>query len=249
MKARQTVLALAGAAALCLFLGGVAGPQTSPPWQGLAGVWTLDASLSEAPKAEGREGDQHRGPRGGGGSFGGRGGGLGGPGGGMGGGGDLGGYGGGMEGSYGGEMEPGGSGGRGGGRAPGDRPRFLGGAAAFKLDVLDKEIRLIGDDGRVRMLAPDGQPVERSRGFVTVTETATWENGRLVVTSSDPKGLLVTETLGLAEDGSGHLVHTVQVTHQESGTPRTARWVYERSTDGAKADTKALTSGRVGRLG
>ncbi|HPS78844.1 MAG TPA: radical SAM protein, partial [Thermoanaerobaculaceae bacterium] len=81
---------------------------------------------------------------------------------------------------------------RGGEHGRGDRPGFLGGAAAFKLDVQDAELRIITEDGHVRILTPDGQPVKRERGFLTVDETAKWENGRLTVTSSAPNGTLVT---------------------------------------------------------
>lgn len=212
---------------------GAAAAEPPAPWQALAGVWTLNRSLSEAPQAPSDEGGGQRGPRGGGGSFGGYGGAMGGPGGGMGGppagmrGAERG-----MGDQAGGRLE---REARDGEHGRGDRPGFVGGAAALKLDVQDAEVRIITEDGHVRILTPDGQPVKRERGFLTVDETAKWENGRLTVTSSAPNGTLVTETLGLAEDKSGRLVHEVQVTRIDSGTPRTARWVYDRSADGAKA--------------
>jgi hypothetical protein len=181
----------------------VAGAQEAASPAKLGGVWHLDKSHSEAPRAPEGMSRSHGGFGPGGASVGGRHGG----------------------------MRPGGDLALGGGRDVQGTGGLLGGAESIKVDVLDNEVRIISDDGHVRIITPDGQPVQRERELMTVTETANWQDGRIIVTTSTEKGLAITETFGLAEDGSGRLVHTIQVMRPDSKEPRTARWVYDSATE------------------
>jgi hypothetical protein len=191
------------------------------PGSALTGMWQLNNHLSRAPKRPEGAGGQHFS-------------------GGFGGGGH---HGGGMGGGYGDERPEGAEGGPEGGPEGGFGHEEAGGthhsAAMFsapetiKVDLDGTALRIISPDGHVRILTPDGTPVERERGFVTVTETARWDTGRLVVTSSTPNGRTITETFALADDGSGRLVHTVAMAQAASGESTTARWVYDRSPDAA----------------
>lgn len=221
-RARKAVIALAASVGLVAGLAWCQ-PATARA-SAIAGVWQLNTRLSEAPKAlEGEPGGERRqgGPDGGtggrrGGGMGGhRGGGMGGP------------EGGGMGGHRGGGMGPDGGAGREGG--PAGRGELLGGAASIKVTVQDQDVHIISADGRVRILTPNGQPVERERGFLTVSETARWTEGRLVVTSTTPRGMILTETIGPAEDGGGRLVHIVEMKRATSDETRTARWVYDKT--------------------
>jgi hypothetical protein len=124
------------------------------------------------------------------------------------------------------------------GRGPGGErrpdsggPGSLGDTETIMISVHNDEVRITSDDGHVRILTPDATPVERVRGFETVTETARWDGRRIVVTATTQKGTLITETFSLDEDGSGRFVHSAQFADPWSNKPRTVRWVYDRSTD------------------
>lgn len=219
---RRVIIALAASAGLVAALAWCQ-PQAARASL-IAGIWQLNTRLSEPPKA--REGELGGGRR------------PGGPDGGMGGRRDDGtgerrgagmgpGRPGGTGGHRGGGMGPDGGRGREGG--PGGREAGLGGAASIMISLEDGEVHIISGDGRVRILSPNGQPMDRERGFLTVSETARWTDGRLLVTSTTPRGMISTETIGPAEDGSGRLVHTVEMKRAEGGETRSARWVYDKT--------------------
>lgn len=220
-QSRRMIIALAVSAGL---VAGLAWCQPAAARAiGIAGVWQLNQGLSVAPKAPQGVPDGTMGGPPDGGMGGRRGGGMG-----PGGSGGMGGSeGGGMGGRRGGGMGPDGGAGREGG--PGGRGALLGGAASIKVIFQDQDIHIISADGRVRILTPDGQPVDRERGFFTVSETARWADDRLVITSTTPRGMILTETIGPAEDGSGRLVHTVAMKRATSDETRTARWVYDKA--------------------
>lgn len=200
----------------------------------LVGRWSLNPSLSEIPKRP--EGGRRGGP---GGGMGGPGGGQGGPGGGMGGfgggfggpGGGMGGPGGGMGGPPSGGMgDPGkGEGGarRGGRGEPGGPSDPVTGAASLMVQLDGLTVKLVSGEGRVRSLGLDGQPAKRQRGPGTATETALFKDGRIEISTVPEHGPKVAETLGLAEDGSGRLVHTVLMPRPDSDEPVRAVYVYD----------------------
>ena len=156
---------------------------------------------------------------GGGGGMGGFGGGMGGPGGGMGGpGGGMGGPGGGP---------PGGAQGGGPGGPPGGSDPVTG-AASIMVQLEGLEMKIVTGEGRVRTLTIDGQAVERQHGRMTMTETATFKDGQVEVSSVAEEGPTITETFALADDGSGRLVHTVLMPRPDSDEPVRAVYVYDR---------------------
>jgi hypothetical protein len=65
-----------------------------------------------------------------------------------------------------------------------------------------------------------------------VTETAAWQDGTVVISSTSPEGPTVIETLALAEDDSGCLVHTVRMRRPGSDDETRTRWVYDRRLRG-----------------
>ena len=144
--------------------------QATGPEQ-LVGQWVLNKAESDIPKRP--EGGRRGGPPGG------PGGGMGGPGDGMGGpGGGMGGYGGGMGGHGGGMGGPGGGpGGEHGGRPGGSDP--VAGASSLMVQLEGLELKLVSGEGRVRTITIDSQPVERQRGRMTVTETASFRDGQV----------------------------------------------------------------------
>jgi hypothetical protein len=206
------------AAAVTALAAAVLLAASPSPGTGLAGTWELNSHLSKAPKRpENSAGGRFSGGFGG----------------------DR--HGGGMGGRWGSERGEGAEGGpprgqegdRAGGPAgqSGAGPRggetMFSAPATIRVDLEGADVRIISADGHVRIITPDGKAVERERNFVTVTETARWDTGKLVVTSSTPKGRLITETFAIADDGSGRLVHTIAMTRAQSKDTRTATWVYD----------------------
>ncbi|MGD1149101.1 MAG: hypothetical protein ABR961_14265 [Thermoanaerobaculaceae bacterium] len=123
-----------------------------------------------------------------------------------------------------------GPGGPGDDRPPQGPPAF---AKALRIELLDEGIRITSDDGHSRELVATGVPVERQRGGTTVTETVTWQTDRLVIVDSASDRPAMTETFGLAEDGSGRLIHTIQLPDRGSSESHTVKWVYDRNTAGS----------------
>jgi len=116
-------------------------------------------------------------------------------------------------------------GGHGGGRPPQGPPPV---ARTLQIDLLDDGVRITTDDGRTRELAATGVPVERKRGPMTVTETVTWQDDTLVIVAAAADRPAMTETFALASDGSGRLVHALNLPARGSSKARTAKSVYER---------------------
>lgn len=175
---------------------------------GLVGSWTLDRSLSQVPTPP--AGGRHRG-----GASGGPGEGMGGP------------PPGGMEGG----PPPDEMGGRRGDRGePPARPEGLGGSRALKIELAGLDVRMTSASGRVRVITPGGEAVERARGPMLVTETARWEGERLVIESVAEDGPMTTESFALAEDGSDRLIHTVLMLRPDTNEQVKAVWVYDRTT-------------------
>lgn len=203
-------IARASAALLAALLVGIPVAAQTTTGTTLAGTWKRNDSLSDAKAPEPTSGGER--PHGA-------------PGGGPGGG-----------------PPPNGGpppGGTGGGRGPsgegapprGEKGGPPGGADVLRIVVQGTEVRIAADSREVRILTADGTAVERERGRGTVTETAKWEGGALVVATTAPDRPALRETFSVAEDGSGRLVQTVQLPARGSGEPRTLRWVYDRSAE------------------
>jgi hypothetical protein len=104
----------------------------------------------------------------------------------------------------------------------------MGGAKTVKIVVIDNDVRIISAEGNVRVITPNGQAVERQRGFQTVMETARWDTDQLVVSSASEGGPTTSETFALADDGSGRLVHTLRMPPRpDGGELGTITWVYD----------------------
>lgn len=177
----------------------------------MVGSWTLDRSLSQVP------GPPAGGPRGGG-SLGSPGIGMGGP------------PPGGPGGATGGPPEGGVEGGRSERGGPPPRPEGMGGTRTMTIELDDLDIRITSGSGRVRVITPGGEAVERARGPMLVTETARWEGERLVIESVADDGPITTEMFAFSEDGSDRLVHTMSMPRPDSDEQEKAVLVYERST-------------------
>lgn len=67
-----------------------------------------------------------------------------------------------------------------------------------------------------------------------VTETAAWQDGTVVITSTAPDGPEVVETLAVAGDNSDQLVHTVRTRRPGSDGETSIRWVYDRRSGGSE---------------
>lgn len=98
----------------------------------------------------------------------------------------------------------------------------------MEISVDGQTMQLVMGEGRDRVLAVDGQPRKQQRGFMEFTVTAVWREGRVVVTAASPEGPSIKETFSLAGDGSGRLIHTVQMNRPGVESQTRAVWVYDR---------------------
>lgn len=108
----------------------------------------------------------------------------------------------------------------------------MGGAEGLTIVISGSDLSITSDDGRVRLITPNGQPVERKKGRMTVTETARWDSGTLVIESAGTRGPKITETFALAADGTDRLVHTMTMPRPDSDEASVVTLVYDRSTTG-----------------
>ncbi len=117
-----------------------------------------------------------------------------------------------------------------GGPPPGHGP--LGGADTLTIVISGSDLSITSDDGRVRLITPSGQPVERRKRRMTVTETARWDSGALVIESVGARGPKITETYALVTDGTDRLVHTMTMPRPDSEEAAVVKLVYDRSIAG-----------------
>lgn len=115
-----------------------------------------------------------------------------------------------------------------GGPPPGPGP--MGGADTLTIVINGSDLSITSDNGRVRLITPNGQPVVRKKGRMTVTETARWDSGTLVIESVGTRGPKITETFTLATDGSDRLVHTMTMPRPNSDEASVVELVYDRYT-------------------
>ena len=205
-------------AATAVWPGPLAAQAPSPaPVNSIAGGWTRNADLSDAPMGRGQTGaDSGRG-RGDEGDAGGRGRRGGGPGGGFGGGFGRGGR---------------GRGDGGGGRAnPDDVARMRDAmrdvtnpSDHLVITQTESMIQLTGADGRTTRLSPDGKKIKDDN--TKIERRTKWDGGMLV---SEINGLgagKMTQTFAVSPEGK-HLRITIVMEGGRSGEPRTISHVYD----------------------
>lgn len=112
--------------------------------------------------------------------------------------------------------------------APPPGPPPMGGASSLVIFVADDGLHVSPDGRRERVLNVDGPSVTRTHGARSVTETVTWEAPAVVVRAVPSEGPMRTESFGL--DANGRLVNAVTGPDPASGSERTFRFVYDRST-------------------
>jgi hypothetical protein len=207
------------AAAVAVLPGPLAVQAQSPaPGTSIAGGWTRNADLSDAPMGRGQQGDD---------SGRGRGDGSGGGGGGRRrGGGGGGGFGGG---GFGGR---GGSTGRGGPQGnPEDMARIRDAmrditnpSDHFIVTQTDSMVVLTGADGRATRLSPDGKKIKDDN--TKIDRKTKWDGGKLVSEISGLGPGKMTQTFAVDPEGK-QLRITVVMDGGRSGQPRTITQVYD----------------------
>jgi len=210
------------AAAVAARPAAIAAQDKAPaPNSSIAGGWTRNADLSDAPPGGGQQGGDGQGQGNGSGGGGGRrrGGGGGGYGGGFGGGGF--GRGGGM--------------GRGGGAQPQMNPEDAARMRDAMRDITnpsdhlvitqtDSMVVLTGADGRTTRLSPDGKKIKDDN--TKIERKTKWDGAKLVTEISGLGSGKITQTLALDQEHR-QLRLTVVMEGGRSGQPRTLTQVYD----------------------
>jgi len=210
------------AAAVAATPAAIAAQDKAPaPSSSLAGGWTRNADLSDAPPGGGQQGGDGQGQGTGSGGGGGRrrGGGGGGYGGGFGGGGF--GRGGGM--------------GRGGGAQPQMNPEDAARMRDAMRDITnpsdhlvitqtDSMVVLTGADGRTTRLSPDGKKIKDDN--TKIERKTKWDGAKLVTEISGLGSGKITQTLAVDQEHR-QLRLTVVMEGGRSGQPRTLTQVYD----------------------
>jgi hypothetical protein len=213
----RTVLSIGILAAALAGPIAIAAQDKAPAAPSIAGAWTRNADLSDAPAGRGQQGDdsgQGRGPGGGGGGR-------------RRGGGGGGGFGGGGFGRGGGM-------GRGGGAAgmnPDDMARMrdamrdvVNPSDHLTITQTDSMVVMTGADGRTTRLSPDGKKIKDEN--TKIERKTKWDGGKLVSEISGLGPGKMTQTFSVDPEGK-QLRLSVVMEGGRSGQPRTITQVYD----------------------